>query len=104
MDKKRKLTKRFEEQGESYFLFIEDTKVAPTNNLAEQEIRTFVIDRLITQCVRSEGGNEWHERFWTVLATCRRLGLNVMTFLRESLYSVLHGLSPTSLLPINAGM
>ena len=82
---------------------LDGTKVAPTNNLAEQEIRTLVIDRLITQGVRSEGGNEWHERFWTVLATCRRLGMNVMAFLRKSLYSVLHGLSPPSLLPIKDG-
>jgi hypothetical protein len=43
-------------------------------------------------------GNEWHERFWTTIATCRRLGLNVMDFLRESIYAVSHGLSPPSLL------
>ena len=78
--------KRFEEQGESYFLFIEDPNVEPTNNIAEREIRTLVLDRLVTQGVWRDGGNEWHERFWTVLATCRRLGLNVMTFLRESLF------------------
>jgi transposase len=93
------LAKRFEEQGESYFLFMDKPQVEPTNNLAEREIRTLVLDRLITQGVRSEGGNEWHERFWTVLATCRRLGRNVMEFLRQSLYSVLHGLSPPRLLP-----
>ena len=81
-------------------MFVEDTKVEPTNNLAEREIRTLVMDRLVTQGVRSDGGNEWHERFWTTVATCRRRGLNVMTFLRESLYSVLHGLSPPSLLPV----
>jgi transposase len=97
------LAKRFEEQGESYFLFIENpAKVEPTNNVAEREIRTLVLDRLVTQGVRSERGNEWHARFWTVLATCRRRGMNVMSFLRESLYSVLHGLSPPSLLPVLA--
>jgi transposase len=94
------LVKRFEEHGESYFLFIDDpTHVAATNNIAEQNIRTLVMDRLVTQGVRSDVGNEWHERFWTTLATCRRRGLNVMSFLRDSIFSLLHGLSPPSLLP-----
>jgi hypothetical protein len=74
--------------------------IEPTNNVAEREIRTLVMDRLVTQGVRSDGGNEWHARFWTVLATCRRRGMNVMSFLRESLYSMLHGLSPPSVLPV----
>ena len=96
------LAKRFAEYGESYFLFVEDTAIAPTNNVAEQNIRTLVLDRMVTQGVRSKAGNEWHERFWTTLATCRRLGLNVMSFLRESIYAVAHGLSPPSLLPKTA--
>jgi len=92
------LAERFEKFGESYFLFIENPAIEPTNNAAEREIRTLVIDRKITQGVRSDVGNEWHERFWTVLATCKRQGKNVMAFLRESIFSLLHGLSPPSLL------
>jgi hypothetical protein len=93
------LAKRFAEQGESYFLFVEDLSIAPTNNFAEQGIRTLVLDRIVTQGVRSECGNEWAERFWTTIATCRRLGMNVLSFLRESIYAVAHGLSPPSFLP-----
>ena len=92
------LAERFEKFGESYFLFIDNPGIEPTNNAAEREIRTLVIDRKITQGVRSDAGNEWHERFWTVLATCKRQGLNVMSFLREAIFSLLHGLSPPSLL------
>ena len=88
--------------GESYFLFVEDTAIAPTNNFAEQGIRTLVLDRIVTQGVRSDAGNEWHERFWTTVATCRRLGMNVMSFLREAIFAVAHGLSPPSLLPKTA--
>ena len=92
------LAERFEKFGESYFLFIDNPGIEPTNNAAEREIRTLVIDRKITQGVRSDAGNEWHERFWTVLATCKRQGKNVMAFLRESLSFFLHGgLSPPSL-------
>jgi transposase len=93
------LAERFEKYGESYFLFIDNPAlIEPTNNAAEREIRTLVIDRKITQGVRSDVGNEWHERFWTVLATCKRRGLNVMSFLREAIFSLLHGLAPPSLL------
>ena len=84
------------EQGESYFLFIDNPALAPTNNVAEQNIRTLVMDRLVTQVVRSRVGNEWHERFWSIVATCRRLGMNVMSFLRESIAAVSLGLPPPS--------
>jgi len=92
------LAERFEKYGESYFLFIDNPAIEPTNNAAEREIRTLVIDRKITQGVRSDAGNEWLERFWTVLATCKRQGKNVMAFLREAIFSLLHGLSPPSLI------
>jgi len=95
------IAERFEKHGESYFLFIKDpSQIGPTNNDAEREIRTLIMDRLVTQGVRGEMGNEWHERFWTTVATCRRQGRNVMSFLREAIFSFLHGLSPPSLLPV----
>ena len=97
------LSERLEKYGESYFLFIEQPSlIESTNNVAEREIRTLVLDLMVTQGVRSDVGNEWHERFWTVLATCKRRGLNVLAFLRESILSLLHGLPPPSLFkPIN---
>jgi transposase len=95
------IAERFEKHGESYFLFINDpSRIGATNNTAEREIRTLIMDRMVTQGVRSEGGNEWHERFWTTVATCRRQGRNVMSFLREAIFSFLHGLAPPSLLPL----
>ena len=42
------LAERFEKFGESYFLFIDNPEIEPTNNAAEREIRTLVIDRKIT--------------------------------------------------------
>ena len=93
------IAERFEKHGESYFFFIETPTMAPTNNDAEREIRTLMMDRLVTQGVRSGSGNEWHERFWTTVATCRRQGRNVMSFLREAIFNLLHGLPPPSLIP-----
>src|SRR3954469_2583431 len=42
----RNLAKRFEKHGASYFRFLTEPGVEPTNNLAEQAIRFVVLDRL----------------------------------------------------------
>jgi Transposase IS66 family. len=83
-------------QGE-YFRFIE-TDIPPTNNLAEQAVRRVVIDRKVTQGTRSDWGNRWQERIWSVLATCGQQGIDVMSFLQSCVESFLHGLAPPSLL------
>ena len=80
----RNLAKRFETHGESYFRFITTPGVEPTNNLAEQAIRFVVIDRLITQGTRSEKGNRWCERIWTVIATCTQQGRSVFEYLEAA--------------------
>jgi transposase len=81
---------------EEYFRFIE-TDIPPTNNLGEQAIRRVVIDRKVTQGTRSDWGNRWLERIWSVLATCGQQGINVMSFLNSCVESFLHGLAPPSL-------
>ena len=81
----RNLAKRFEAHGESYFRFLTTPGLEPTNNLAEQAIRFVVIDRLITQGTRSEAGNRWCERIWTVIATCAQQGRSVFLVRRPAL-------------------
>jgi transposase len=93
------LAERFRQHGESYLRFITTPDLDPTNNLAEQAIRFVVIDRKITHGTRSEKGQRWLERIWTVMATCAKTGRSVFTFLQESL-SAYFGDQPTpSLLP-----
>jgi transposase len=75
------MAKRFRQHGEAYFQFITTPGVEPTNNLAEQAMRFVVIDRLITQGTRSEGGRDWSERIWTVIATCVQQGKSVYAYL-----------------------
>jgi hypothetical protein len=59
------IAERFEKHGESYFLFINDpTHVEPTNNVAEREIRTLIMDRLVTQGVRAMNGMSVFGRRW----------------------------------------
>jgi len=74
------------------------TGIPPTNNLGEQAIRRVVIDRNVTQGTRSDWGNRWLERFWSVLATCEQRRTSAMSFLQSCIQSLVHGLSPPPLL------
>jgi transposase len=95
----RNLAKRFQKHGESYFRFITSPGVDPTNNLAEQAIRFVVIDRLITQGTRSETGNRWCERIWTVIATCTQQGRSVFEYLEAVVTAWFADSEPPMLLP-----
>jgi transposase len=95
----RNLARRFETHGESYFRFVTTPAVEPTNNLAEQAIRFVVIDRLITQGTRSEKGNRWCERIWTVIATCTQQGRSVFEYLESAVCAWFGGTEAPSLLP-----
>jgi transposase len=81
----------------SYFRFIKEG-LPPTNNLAEQSIRRVVINRKITQGTRSDWGNRWWERIWSVLATCEQQGKSVMEFLKSCMNAMVHALPASALL------
>jgi transposase len=93
------LARRLEKHGASYFRFLTTPGVEPTNNLAEQAIRFVVIDRLITQGTRSETGNRWCERIWTVLATCSQQGRSVFEYLEAAVAAWFRGEEAPSLRP-----
>ena len=95
----RNLAKRFETHGESYFRFLTTPGVEPTNNLAEQAIRFVVLDRLVTQGTRSEAGNRWCERIWTVIATCGQQGRSVFGYLEAAVRAWFDGTESPSMLP-----
>jgi transposase len=80
------LARRFKGQAaESYFQFMTDPHVEPTNNGTEREIRHTVIDRRITQGTRGDNGMRWCERIWTAIATCKKQQRNVFEFIHHSL-------------------
>ena len=95
----RNLAKRFTDHAESYFRFITEPDVEPTNNLAEQAIRFVVIDRHITQGTRGAGGRRFCERMWTVIATCVQQGRSLYAFLRQAVHNWFAGEPAPSLLP-----
>ena len=94
------LAKRLEAHGASYFRFITEPGIGPTNNLAEQAIRFVVIDRRITLGTRSQRGDRWCERIWTVIASCAQQGRSVFDYLYAAVCADFHntGQAP-SLLP-----
>jgi transposase len=95
----RNLAKRFADHADSYFRFITEPDVDPTNNLAEQAIRFVAIHRRMTQGTRGEKGQRWCERLWTVATTCVQQGRSVFAFLLEAVQSHFQGGSAPSLLP-----
>jgi transposase len=92
-----KISKRMKEWGNSYFTFI-DEEIPTTNNAAEQVIRAIVIDRKVTEGTRSEWGNRWMERFWSILTTCTQQGKPVIDFLYDCVYSDMNNRPSPSLL------
>jgi transposase len=92
------MAKRLTKYGTSYFTFVTTPGVEPTNNLAEQAIRFVVIDRHITQGTRSEMGQRWCERIWTVIATCAQQGRSVFDYLESAVRAFFHREKAPSLL------
>jgi transposase len=93
------LAARLESHGASYFRFITEPGIEPTNNLAEQAIRFVVIDRRITQGTRGERGDRWCERIWTVMATCSQQGRSVFEYLEAAVTAWFDGEEAPTLLP-----
>ena len=97
--KSQNIANRLDKHWSSYLRFLADPLIAPTNNLAEQTIRTVVIDRKITQGTRSEWGRQWSERIWTVLATCRKQKRSSWKFIRDCVLAHRLGTPYPSLIP-----
>lgn len=93
------LADRFVVHGDSYFRFITDPDIDPTNNVAEQAIRFVAIHRRMTQGTRGEPGQRWCERLWTVVATCAQQGRSVFELLTTAVTNFFQGAPAPSLLP-----
>lgn len=92
------MANRFAKHGQSYFEFITNPDVDPTNNVAEQAIRFIIIDRHVTQGTRSIIGRTANERIWTVIATCAMHGKSAFDFILKSVEASFYGTSSPSLL------
>lgn len=93
------IAERLRNYETEYFEFIQTPGVEPTNNSAEQAIRFVTIDRHITQGTRSEKGQRWCERIWTILATCSMQGRSAYGYLVQVVQANFNGEPVPLLIP-----
>jgi transposase len=100
----RSLGKDLLRQWEEVFRFLDTDGVEPTNNSAEQELRSGVMWRRTTQGTRTDAGSRFVARVLTAVGTCARQGRRVLDFMRDALLAHRAGLAPPSLLaPLLSG-
>jgi hypothetical protein len=92
------LADRFAVDMHSYFRFITESDLEPTNNLAEQAIRFVAIHRRLTQGTRGAAGQQWCQRIWTVVVTCAQQSRSVFQFLQSAVHAHFQGSPAPSLL------
>ena len=81
------------------FVFIHNDGVEPTNNRAEQIIRSGVETRKISYCTRSQKGQFLRARLLTVTQTCRIQARNTHDYIRECIQRYRRTKTIPSLLP-----
>ena len=96
------MAERFYQHVDSYFRFITEPGIEPTNNVAEQAIRFVAVHRRMTQGTRSAAGQRWFERICTVAVTCQQQGRSAFDFLYDSITAMFSAEDSPSLLPIPA--
>ena len=92
------LANRFATHMDSYFRFITEPDLEPTNNVAEQAIRFVAIHRRLTQGTRRAAGQQWCQRIWTVVVSCSQQGRSVFEFLQSAVQAYFQGTPFPSLL------
>ena len=78
--------------------------LTPTNNAAEQALRSIVLKRKISGPTRSLRGDEFLARGFTAHETCLRQGVDLWKFMHEAVYAAIAKTVPPSLLPRPAAM
>ncbi len=91
----RNLLKLFD----SFWLFVREEGVEPTNNAAERAIRPAVIWRRTSFGSDSVAGSEFVSRLLTVVSSLQLQERNILDFLVESISAARSGTVPPSLLP-----
>jgi len=83
--KNLKLAKRLRRYRNEWLVFLYNEDVEPTNNLAERQIRPFVLQRKISAGNRSEWGAALHARIMSVFSTAAQRGVNFVDLLVRAL-------------------
>ena len=73
---------------ESLWVFLKQTSIPLTNNEAERCIRGFVIQRKISYGTTSDAGDKFRSRIHSVIETCKKRGMSVLSVVAEIVTSV----------------
>src|SRR5204863_3812768 len=91
--------KELVEHKDNLWTFVDDDRIEPTNNAAEQALRHAVIWRKLSFGTQLATGSRFVERMLTVIETCRRQRRNVFAWLVEAVQAHFEGRPAPSLLP-----
>jgi len=83
--------------------FLDHDGVAPTNNDAEQALRTVVLKRKISGPTRSRRGDDFIGRGFSAHESCRRQGRALWEFLHQAMLAWIDGTAAPSLVPAPSG-
>ena len=73
--------------------------VAPTNNAAEQALRSIVLKRKISGPTRSRRGDQFLARGFSVHESCLRQGRDLWDFMHAAVHAFIANSAPPSLMP-----
>jgi transposase len=78
--------------------FTSQAALAPTNNAAEQALRSLVLKRKISGPTRSLRGDQFLARGFTVHETCLRQGVDLWEFMHQAVHAFIANTAPPSLM------
>lgn len=79
--------------------FTTNPRLAPTNNAAEQALRSIVLKRKISGPTRSLRGDQFLSRGFSVHETCLRQGRDLWEFMHGAVHAFIANTAPPSLMP-----
>jgi transposase len=79
--------------------FTTNPSLAPTNNAAEQALRSIVLKRKISGPTRSLRGDQFLARGFSVHETCLRQGRDLWDFMHSAVHAFIANTAPPSLMP-----
>lgn len=79
--------------------FTSNPILQPTNNAAEQALRSLVLKRKISGPTRSLRGDQFLARGFTAHESCLRQGRDLWEFMRQAVHAFIADTAPPSLMP-----
>jgi hypothetical protein len=100
--KAKAIAERFIENSDNYIRFaFNPKKIEPTNNAAEQVIRSFVVNRRLTQGTRGLPGIKASMVYWSVKMTCEVQHRSFNEYFKQCYEAYCKGEKAPSILPTN---